>query len=255
MCPICGSARDDLFTKTVLNAHAVAYFLCRGCGLVQTEKPYWLKESYSSALAGADTGVVGRNLRLASRIAMVMLHAHGPDARYIDIAGGPGLLVRMMRDSGLDYFWEDRYSENTFARGFEAVGSFDAASAIEVFEHLEDPLDFVRSALDTWSIRSLVFTTELWEGMTPDPDWWYLVPSTGQHISFFQRRTLERIASMLGLNFVTSGSLHMFSADELDERRFRVLTGRAGPWLWIRRRRQLASKTWDDHLKMIGTSG
>lgn len=250
-CSICGAARRVVFDKTLLGRHLVEYFLCESCGLLQTESPHWLAESYEVALAAADTGLLARNLRFAPRIGMVLTDLHGPQARFVDLAGGSGLLVRLLRDAGLDFFWEDKYSDNLFARGFEAEGSFAAASAVEVFEHLEDPLAFVSDAFACWGLRSLIFTTELWSGPDPDPEWWYLSPSTGQHISFFQHRTLAAMADRLDLGFASHRGVHLFTKEAVSDRRFRLLTSRAAKALWPIRSRGLESKTWADHLSVI----
>ena len=49
-CPICGDPMRPAFTATVLGRHEVAYAMCPGCGLLQTETPTWLEEAYATAI-------------------------------------------------------------------------------------------------------------------------------------------------------------------------------------------------------------
>jgi hypothetical protein len=35
---------------------------------------------------------------------------------FVDIGGGYGLLTRLMRDRGFDFYWKDPHCENIFAK-------------------------------------------------------------------------------------------------------------------------------------------
>ena len=67
-------------------------------------------------IADADTGLVSRNLGIARRLAGLLYFGFDPKARYLDFAGGYGLLTRLMRDRGFNFYWHDLYCENVFAR-------------------------------------------------------------------------------------------------------------------------------------------
>ncbi len=71
-CPIDGCEIKPVFTETVMRRHQVTYFCCDECGLLQTEKPYWLDEAYEEAIPDADTGLVRRNITNAMRLAVVL---------------------------------------------------------------------------------------------------------------------------------------------------------------------------------------
>jgi hypothetical protein len=118
-CPICANKRNELFQARLLHKYDVRYFLCKSCGLLQTEPAYWLDEAYSSAIADTDTGIVSRNQEIANKLASLLYFCFDPKAQYLESAGGYGLLTRMMRDWGFDFRWHDPYCENVFARGFE----------------------------------------------------------------------------------------------------------------------------------------
>ena len=258
ICSICGETMHDAFSATLLKKHEVAYRQCPNCGLLQTEQPYWLDEAYGEAIVVADTGLVMRNFSLASRLIVLLYLCFNRRGAFLDMAGGYGMLTRLMRDYGFDYYWEDKYCRNLLARGFEsdkASKPFVALSAFEVLEHLHEPLAFIREKLAQHDCRTLIFTTELFEGVPPK-DWWYFAFNTGQHVSFYQRKTLEKIAERLSLNFYTLHGLHILTDRDIRiSPLVRIATGRLSPFLALLIRRSLGSLTIPDHFRLMGSSG
>jgi len=218
-CPICQSTLDYVFTATVLRRYDVKYYYCANCGLTKTEDPYWLEEAYQDAVAAADTGLVQRNLAMVSRLSVLLYYGFDPYGRYADIAGGYGMLVRLMRDIGFDFYWDDKYCRNELARGFEVEpmkGPFTALTAVEVLEHLSDPCGWIQGQLRYYGANSIICTTMTYEGTAPpDRSWWYYSFETGQHISFYQRRTLQFIGQRLGLGYWHLHGLHVLSDNTL----------------------------------------
>lgn len=257
-CPICSGSMRNVFTAQVLAKYQATYEVCGGCGFLRAHDPIWLDEAYSTAIAAADTGLVMRNIALAGKVASVLYWGLGERGGgcYLDAAGGYGMLTRLMRDFGFDYYWNDEYCKNLMVPGFEykeSCGSCQAVTAIEVLEHLVDPVAFIKETLASTGASTFVFTTELYEGPPPSPgDWWYYAFPTGQHIGFYQRRTLMALGARLGLGLSSANGLHILSKYPVNERLLRVLTNRwvsrLGPW-WIRR--QLGSKTMSDHEMML----
>jgi Methyltransferase domain len=257
-CPICDGALRPVFTAEVLHKYSAEYEHCGNCGFLRAREPHWLEEAYSSAIAAADTGLVMRNLSLASKVAAILYGVLGErgEGRYLDAAGGYGMLTRLMRDLGFDFYWADKYCENLLARGFDydaSLGSCQAVTAMEVMEHLTDPIAFVDEVLRSAKSETLLFSTELYAGDPPRPeDWWYYTFPTGQHIGFFQRRTLEILGQRLGLQLVSAHGLHALSRQPLDRRRFALATNPylsrvAAPWI----RHRVGSRTLDDHHRMM----
>lgn len=261
-CPICTQRSELYFQQTVLARHAVKYFYCDGCGLLRTEKPYWLEEAYVDAIADADTGLIQRNLTISRVLTCLLYFLIDRQGRYLDFAGGYGLLVRLMRDRGFDFYWSDKYCQNIFARGFERTADgrpFTAVTAFEVLEHVYDPLAFVNEALSLTDSKTLVFTTELYKGERPPApkDWWYYAFGTGQHISFYCEKTLIVLAQRLGLRMFSHRGLHVLTRLDLNERAFRFVTGRLSHLLLPYIRRRFSSKTVADHealMTMLSTS-
>jgi hypothetical protein len=232
----------------LLGRHQVRYHLCGSCDYWCTDEPHWLAEAYSDAISAADTGLVLRNTMVARDLTPVLgsLFGEGP---FVDWAGGYGMLVRLMRDRGFDFYWRDAFADNLLARGFEwQGGTSEAVTAIEVLEHVPDPVSFVEECLEGAGTDTIIFSQELHDG--PDADWWYLTPATGQHVSFYSARTLATLGDRLGLTLHTSPRLHMLTGRRLPHGRFARLV-RSSPLsapLYARRRTSLMHP---DHREML----
>lgn len=216
-CPIDGGAMKPVFSATVLGKYDVHYFVCQDCSFLQTEDPHWLEEAYRDAIAACDTGIMERNLHNALRIAAVLRVLGFGRSRIIDIAGGYGILTRLLRDIGFDCLWSDKYSDNLLAKGFEAPEGLPASAlcALEVLEHVHDPVAFLRGAIEAHGASAVVFSTEAFERL-PDRNWWYFSRESGQHISFYSIRSLEKLAGRLGWSYARlPRNLHLFTAAPL----------------------------------------
>lgn len=251
-CPVCESAVRKVGTKTLLGRHAVEYFSCDTCHYWGTEDPYWLEEAYAEAVGRTDTGLVQRNVSLARQLLPVLVAMHGADATYVDWAGGYGLFVRLMRDYGLDFRWQDLYSKNVLARGFEFSeaehgGSVAAVTALEALEHSPAPVPFVREIFQRTGASDLFITQELHHGV--DFDWWYLSPAGGQHVSFFDATTLRALARRVGASVHTRGSLHLITKRQVSDRWFSWQMASSRFRLPLTRHR-LSSRTWADHVQL-----
>lgn len=212
-CRICSGPAQLAFVATVRDRFKGRFFQCEECGFLQVEKADWLEEAYASAINLSDTGLVARNLhlsRVAGTIIGLLFDRHG---LFIDYPGGYGLLTRLMRDMGFDFYWLDPFAENFLTRGFEYGDSQrkpNVVTAFEVFEHLFDPLQEIEKIVKL--SPNILFSTELLPIPTPKPlQWWYYGLEHGQHVSFYRKETLTRIAAKFGLRFYSSGFINLFS--------------------------------------------
>lgn len=245
-CRVCGGQSAFAFRQPVLGRD-VNYFDCVTCGYFQTEAPTWLEQAYASAINDVDTGIMVRNQLNLQRVVLTLLALGRLRGRVLDQAGGYGILVRLLRDIGVDARWSDKYCQNLLARGFEVTdeaGEFDLLTAFEVFEHLEAPMSDLAGMLQRAPVV-LISTDLAPASSTVSRDWWYLGPEHGQHIGFFRARTLTWMATRLGCHHASDGrSLHLFSKLPVPRRWLPMQRlGRLTPLLT---RYRLQSRTMDD---------
>lgn len=217
-CPVCRATQSLSFSHRVLGKHEAAYFYCSDCGFLNTEPPHWLDEAYEEAIIEKDTGLVARNLANAKFLAWALPILGKGSGKLLDVAGGYGLLARLLRDRGFECFTTDKYCHNLFAKGFEPSEDFaaDALFAFEVMEHIPEPLEFLEEVFNKFRCKTFIFSTQTFSDTPPPPDWWYYVFDCGQHISFYQPRTLKYMASKLGCrHYLLEPGLHLFTNEIL----------------------------------------
>jgi len=247
-CPVCVEPMQEVFQAQVLQRHTAVYDHCPACGFLRIRKPHWYEEAYSSAISSTDTGILVRNVQIARNLA-ALLPLVAKDGPYLDYAGGYGILTRMMRDRGFDFYWSDRYCDNLLATGFDydpqQTGPCQAATAFEVLEHVEDPVELVQEVLQAGA-ETFIFTTELYSGNPPQPgQWWYYAPESGQHISFYRHDTLATLGRRLNLHFHSRRGMHILSRNPLPKSRINLVLSPLTPVFARLVRRPGLS--WSDH--------
>ena len=203
----------------ILNKHDINYYDCTSCGYVQTENPFWLKEAYAEVINNMDTGIMERNYTNSKFIFLLYIlylkKIYSSDFTVLDYAGGYGVLVRLLRDLGVNAYWDDKFCDNIFAKGLTIPSGRRPSmlTAFEVFEHFADPITELN---DIFKISDNIFCSTLLisEDVPNIGDWWYYGVDHGQHIGFFRFRTLEYIAKLNGVKLVSDGrSYHLFYKD------------------------------------------
>ena len=239
----------EFFQKaTILNRYTVAYFWCRNCGFLQTEEPYWLEEAYQESINKSDTGILSRNLYLSKFVSVVLYFYFDRGGKFLDFAGGYGILTRLMRDIGFDFYWSDPYTNNLFAKGFEYtedLSNIELITSFESFEHFVDPIEEIENMLKI--SKNIFFTTQLLPNPIPKLNkWWYYGLEHGQHISFYSLKTLNFIAGQYSLNLCSYGVNHLFTKQKMGQNIFRILSkaNRFGLSTFVKKR--MRSKTFDD---------
>lgn len=211
-CRLCGGVTEVQFQARLLARNDVSYYRCIQCQLVQSEPPYWLEHAYSRSVSSLDTGLVQRNLYVAQVLSVLLTSLGMRRKAVLDYAGGCGLLVRLMRDRGFNFHWQDLYTPNLLARGFEQQADvrYAAVTAIEVLEHLVDVAHFFETTLRQMQPEYVIATTHL----RPDDlgaDWPYLMAETGQHIALFHSETFRWIARAYGYHYTGARYFHVLS--------------------------------------------
>ena len=232
-CRICQKKAGSLFTARIFNKHDGHFSYCESCEHIFADDPTWLDEAYSDATAATDTDTATRNILTALRLSAICYFGlkNKGQGIYADVAGGYGLLTRLMRDLGFNYFWSDMYAKNLFARGFEYHanhGACEAVSAIEALEHTQNPFQFIQEALAQHKTDTFIFTTETFPQNTPPESnqWGYYSFDTGQHIAFFSPLGLSKLAHRLNMEYFPLGRIHVFSKKPLSIRRLKLVSNK-----------------------------
>jgi hypothetical protein len=198
-CRLCGGNLARVFALRILDRYDVDYLKCAKCDSLQTERPYWIEESYTSNLAILDTGVGQRNIANLAAVYAVSRVLRLNDV--IDFGGGDGLLCRLLRDYGINCFVNDKYASATYARGFAAPDFLRPGIllAFEVLEHFENPRSDLNMLFES-TPAALMGSTAIYSGQ--GPDWWYLTPESGQHLFFYSEKALRLIAESYDYSFL-----------------------------------------------------
>ena len=242
ICGICQTESAHFGQALVLDKYQVQYFRCPKCGFIQTERPYWLAEAYTEALVAADVGIMQRNLQTSAVTSAVISLLFPTGKRFLDYGGGHGTFVRLMRDRGFNFFWQDMYAKNIHARTFEhdPEAHYDLVTAFELMEHLPDPVEGIARV---FALSDDVLTTTL---LVPDPppappNWWYYVVRGGQHVSFYTPAALRQLARQFDRHVSSSNGFHLFTREPVSAFKLRLATGsRTGTLInRLRRRKSL----------------
>ena len=252
-CRLCSKNISAPIFSNIIFGKSVFYFDCNVCGYVQTEYPTWLGETYSEMMTDSDTGVMLRNLSNVSLTLATLTLINKRNLPVVDYGAGYGVLVRLLRDIGINASWLDPYSKNLVAKGFEYSNTgkkrkkVALVTSFETFEHFINPLKEMNKIILISS--NILLTTELVSDPVPK-DWWYYALDSGQHIGFYRLKTLQYIAKKFNLNLLSDGvSIHFFSKKKYSYflwKLFKILASRFPKFFKI----GLNSYTWSDHQKI-----
>lgn len=248
-CQICGTNAPFWAQAKILKKYDVSYYQCPNCGFVQTEKPYWLAEAYSEIIDAEDIGLLKRNIDNAAVVSRLVQVFFPRAETFLDVGGGYGIFVRLMRDRGFDFQWDDKYTRNLFARGFEKNREqYDIVTAFELFEHYDEPMKEIKNLAVLGD--TIIFSTLLLPEPVPKPDaWWYYSTSTGQHISFYTKQALAYCAKSIGRYYTGSTGIHIFSKRPISSWQFRLFVSRIG---WIFGHSHRKSLLSEDYERLTG---
>lgn len=241
-CKICGHESEFFDNTKLLRRYDVKYYRCPSCGFIQTEEPYWLEEAYSSAIADADVGLIGRNYILSKRVSAILKTCLFNVNSSVDW-GGYGIFVRLMRDAGFSFEWYDKYCENLFAKGFDKKKDhYDVLTSFEPLEHLPNPMNDISQMMSL--ADNIICSTSLLPEPAPKiSSWWYYAPTEGQHISFYTDKAMKFIASKFSRHYVRYGDIHIFSREHISSFKLKVVC--RYQWL-INRMYRRPSLLWKD---------
>ena len=218
-CNVCSQETKELFTAKIMEKHTITYYNCVSCKFIQTEKPYWLDEAYSSAISSIDIGYVTRNIVYAEIVSSIIKRFFNRKKRFLDYGGGYGMFTRLMRDKGFNYFRQDIYCKNLFAEFFDIEDitenrneKFEVLTTFEVFEHLVNPIEEIEKMFAFSD--SIMFSTALQPktDFKSIEDWWYFLPYSGQHVSLYSKDSLIALSKKFNCNLYTNNKdLHLLT--------------------------------------------
>lgn len=214
-CLICDHEVIPLYNTKILGKYDTRLLYCQNCHFSFFENPTWLEESYIESINITDTGACQRSIENSKNLSILLFFGLKlTSSTFLDYGGGHGLLTRLMRDNGWNWRWFDPYTSNILAKGFSEpkLSQYGLISSFETFEHFEKPLEIIKKLLQ--HSENIFFSTEVYQSQSPPKisDWDYFAPHHGQHISFYNLKTLHFIAKECNLYFYSNGSnLHFFT--------------------------------------------
>lgn len=219
-CPICGGACVQLaavdFNKSCEEPRGkflersgipVHYVLCQACQFCFAPQfATWGLEDFAEKIYNQDYVQVDPDyleLRPRNNAAtlMALLGEQGPKLRHLDFGGGGGLLSQVLRAANWQSTSFDPFVDKGVAPG--TLGRFDLITAFEVFEHVPDANELIKTLSALLAPDGVVlFSTLVSDGnLVPGQPltWWYASPRNG-HISLFSRKSLLLLGAKEGFN-------------------------------------------------------
>lgn len=229
-CPLCGSERavTAMRKRGRLIPHAFSIVRCSACGLAyvnprigEDEIPLLYDEAYyrgDGFDASIDYAGAGDERLYRSVVDSLEVLLGGLRGRSIlDVGCGNGALVLMLGERGANAAGIDtseRAIELARARGANATLAsidayasprvqFDAATVVEVIEHVPHPVEFLRAVARVVRPGGYVFaTTGNWSFVRWEPGTPYVMPEG--HLAYYTPPTLARAFTLAGLEAVTA---------------------------------------------------
>jgi len=248
ICNICGNTTKPIFSGKILKKYTIQYFQCNNCGYICTENPYWLPESYKHSINITDTGMLWRSIHLSKISSCILFLFFKQNKKYLDYGGGYGVLTRLMRDIGFDFYWYDPFTQNLFAQGFEYTKNcheIELITAFENFEHFVNPLEDLEKIFSI--SHNVIFSTELVPVPLPKPnEWLYYGLEHGQHISFYSPQTLKTIAEKFGVNCYSYNNIHFFTRKKISNTFWKLVCKFGFRFIFPLAKFKIKSKTVED---------
>ena len=116
ICPNCEGAKVSLVSIVHVTRESIPAKLCycSDCDFLFLADPTWLDKAYSVDFLG-DTGYASRNINIASKLQLLFriytIVTYKSIGRACDYGTGVGLLPRLMRDMGYDFYGFDPYAK------------------------------------------------------------------------------------------------------------------------------------------------
>lgn len=249
-CPVCGSASPFLesldLNKSCADTaqpafphsgHAVHYHLCASCGFCfAPEMMQWTEDDlgtkiYNDQYIKADPDYVEKRPDDYATTLPKVFPWVDSSLRHLDFGGGDGRMSRKLCEAG----WNSQVYDPFGANGRltePPTGPFDLITAIEVFEHAQNPHQTMARLVSLLAPDGIIFfSTCVSDGenlATNGLKWRYAAPRNG-HISLYTRDALKTLGRQHGL-FCTSLSdyTHLYSTPKTPQARTKLSSINSG---------------------------
>jgi SAM-dependent methyltransferase len=212
MCKICGSEAEFMFERS-WNGYTenFPYYCCKNpkCRFLYTDYLDNLSNEQISALYDGHIFGGGEDRAHLPLDKVELAKILQPNAKKIlDFGSGEGLGVSILREAGFDAYGLDVVPPNvceeyiTTGTRDQLTGTYDIITAIEVLEHLIDPIEachWIASHLREGGV--FAFSTYTFEPRKHNAAWWYL--DCVGHVSLHTRLSLSLLAEATGFKVVT----------------------------------------------------
>jgi len=213
ICRLCGAKNTQLLgSHLFLSKYTAQYYQCRDCFYLFVDPVTWLEEAYKIDTTLIDTGRYLRNNTIKDYILRQIPLAKN----LLDYGSGYEMLLKRALQGLTSSYQVQSYDKYIPHLKDDTLleQKYDLIVAAEVFEHLMDPLDFLKWATDHCS--TLLLTTTVMDLKTYPNDAYYSRPY-GQHIGFFTAKTLEWVRKTLNVQIqhtIVDGVFHFIKINK-----------------------------------------
>lgn len=228
-CLICGWTSSREFAVCLLGDTARYLYRCQHCKSYFFPNPDWLERAYASVIHAKDTGVLQRAIDIGNVLTALLVGVDATSKKFLDFGGGWGVLARLMRDRGFDFSNCDPLCPSLFPLPTGSSEDASFVTLVEVLEHLPDPLGTLLPVSASW--ETLFISTHLAPPTGITPEWWYLLPETGQHVLFPTLHGLEIIAERMNMHLISNGrNLHLMTRGPATRRAHFMIRNQKFAW-------------------------
>lgn len=221
-CRLCDGESKWVFSKTLFENLIVGFYQCEKCQSLETENPYWLDRSYADTTLIPDIRTLQRVMRMKSLVyyLFIILRMSNSDA-ILDWGGGNGMLVRLLRNMGVDSYLLDAYVKNYYAVGYEHKDGrkYKMITAFQVLEHFNEPAKELNDILKL-EPQYFLITTGLYTSQGPN---WEYLNAYGRHIFIYSDKARRYIAHRHGYHIITLGDTTLLYKEHLSRFQVRLI--------------------------------
>ncbi|OQA31808.1 MAG: hypothetical protein BWY55_00251 [archaeon ADurb.Bin336] len=199
-CKLCNSKARIAFKHKILKKYNGVFYKCDNCGFLFANNIPWYKEAYENSITNENTGLEKRNRTFSEITPIIIKSEFNNSKNFLDYAGGYGLFSKFMKDKGFKFYWIDRYTQNLYAKDliWDKKSKIDFLTCFECLEHFKDPKKELKKIFSI--SKNVLFSTTLLPQSIPTKEWDYYGFNHGQHIAFYEEKTMKKIAEQFKLN-------------------------------------------------------